>query len=113
MSGPTGMGGTDQTSNDDRLFALLDYVFSPIVPLIVLLMEDKKKRPFIRAHNAQALVLGIVNVIVSIGIGWTLIGLCLPIFIWFAMVYWGFKAYQGEYVVVPVITDFVKKQGWA
>jgi len=28
-------------------------------------------------------------------------------------VYWGFKAYQGEYVVVPVITDFVKKQGWA
>jgi len=26
---------------------------------------------------------------------------------------WGIKAYNGEYVNIPVITDFVKKQGWA
>ena len=46
-------------------------------------------------------------------IGWTLFGLCVPVLLWFHMVYCGFKAYQGEYVVVPVITDWVKKQGWA
>lgn len=113
MSASTGMGGADQPSSDDRLIALLDYVFSPLVPLIVLLMEDKKNRPFIRAHNAQSLVLGVVNAVISIVIGWTLIGLCIPILIWFVMVYWGFKAYQGEHVTIPVITDFVKKQGWA
>lgn len=28
------------------------------------------------------------------------------------MIYWGIKAYQGEYVTIPVITDFIKKQGW-
>ena len=113
MSVPTGIGGADQPTSDDRLFALLDYVFAPIIPLIVLLMEDKKNRPFIRAHNAQALVMGVVNAILVIVIGWTLIGLCVPLLIWFVMVYWGFKAYQGENVVIPVITDFVKKQGWA
>jgi hypothetical protein len=29
------------------------------------------------------------------------------------MIYWGIQAYQGNYVTIPVITDFVKKQGWA
>jgi uncharacterized membrane protein len=32
--------------------------------------------------------------------------------LWFVVIYWAIKAYQGEWVVVPVITDFVKKQGW-
>jgi uncharacterized membrane protein len=30
-----------------------------------------------------------------------------------AQIYWGYKAYQGEYVTIPVVTDFVKNQGWA
>lgn len=29
------------------------------------------------------------------------------------MIYLGFQAYQGKIVQVPVITDFVKNQGWA
>jgi uncharacterized membrane protein len=33
--------------------------------------------------------------------------------VWLVMVYWGYKAYQGEYVVIPVVTNFVKNQGWA
>jgi hypothetical protein len=32
-------------TSDDRLFAALAYVFSPIVPIILLLMEDKKIVP--------------------------------------------------------------------
>jgi uncharacterized membrane protein len=83
------------------------------VPIILLLMEDKKDRPFIKAHNMQALILGVIEVLLSIFIGWTVVGLCLPVLLWFAMIYWGIKAYQGEYVTIPVVTDFVKNQGWA
>lgn len=104
---------TDATS-DDRLWALLAYVLSPIVPIIILLMEDKKNRPFIRAHNVQALVLGIIEVILYVALGWAFfIGVCLGLALWIAMIYWGIQAYNGKYVTVPVVTDFVKNQGWA
>ena len=48
-------------TSDDKLWVLLAYVLTPLVPIIIFLMEDKKTRPFIRAHNAQALVVGVVN----------------------------------------------------
>lgn len=108
------MGGTEVTS-DDRLWALLTYVFTPLVPIIILLMEDKKNRPFIRAHNAQALAWGVINLVVGTTLSVVLF-VCLgaPSFlIWLVGAYWGYKAYQGQYVTIPVITDFVKNQGWA
>jgi uncharacterized membrane protein len=104
--------GSDITS-DDKLWALLTYILSPLVPIIILLMEDKKNRPFLKAHNMQALVLGVIEVILSIVIGWTVVGLCLPAILWIVMIYWGVQAYQGKYVTIPVVTDFCKKQGWA
>ena len=52
-----------EATSDDKLWALLAYVLTPIVPIIILLMEDKKNRPFIRAHNAQALAWGLVNLV--------------------------------------------------
>ena len=54
MTGPTAA---------DKLWALSAYVFTPIIPIVILLMEDKKNRPFLRAHNAQALAWGIVNLV--------------------------------------------------
>src|SRR5688572_13420930 len=50
-------------TSDDKLWALLAYIFSPLVPIIILLMEDKKNRPFIRAHNMQALVVGVISLV--------------------------------------------------
>jgi uncharacterized membrane protein len=107
---PTPQASPDITS-DDKLFAALAYVFAPIVPIILMLMEDKKNRPFIKAHNAQALVLGIIMIVVvpilaafTCGIGAIL---------WLIMLYWAYKAYQGQYVTIPVVTDFCKNQGWA
>lgn len=98
-------------TSDDRLFAALAYVFSPLVPIILLLMEDKKNRPFIRAHNAQALAIGIIMIIVVPIVAAITFG-CGSI-LWFLMLYWAYKAYKGEYITIPVITDFVKNQGWA
>jgi len=103
-----------EITSDDKLWALLAYLLSPIVPVIILLMEDKKNRPFIRAHNAQALALGLVL--------WIINGVLTPVFglgcitsiaTLVIVIYYGVKANKGEYITIPVITDFVKKQGWA
>jgi len=75
-------------------------------------MEDKKNRPFIRAHNGQALVVGLINIVLSLALGWTLVLSCVPLLVWIGCIYWGIQAYNGKYVTIPVITDFVKKQGW-
>lgn len=107
----------DEISENDKLLVLLAYVFSPLVPVIILLMEDKKNRPFIRAHNAQALVLGLIGFIFSMVITSWLFVLILPCFISLGLfiysLYCGFRGFQGEMVTIPVITDFVKGQGWA
>jgi uncharacterized membrane protein len=101
---------SDVTS-DDKLWAALAYVFSPLVPIILFLMEDKKNRPYIRAHNAQALVMGIVMIVLVPIIATITFG-CGSI-IWFIMLYWAYQAYQGKLVTIPVVTDLVKNQGWA
>ena len=101
-------------TSDDKTWALLSYLFSPIVPLILLLIEDKKNRPFLKAHYPQALVWGLFWGIVSIILSFTLILPCvIAIGVLVFDIIWGIKAYNGEYVEIPVITDFVKKQGWA
>jgi uncharacterized membrane protein len=102
-----------EVTSDDKLWALLAYVLSPIVPIIIMLMEDKKNRPYLKAHNMQALIMGIVIVLLSILIGWTVILGCIPFLVWLVMIYWGIQAYQGKYVIIPVVTDWCKKQGWA
>ncbi len=94
-----------EATSDDKLWALLSYIFSPLIPIILLLMADKKERPFIKAHLIQSLILGIVTVITS--------SFCIGILVWIYAIYCGFQAYGGKMVNIPVITDLCKKQGWA
>ncbi len=102
-----------EVTSDDKLWTMLAYVFTPLIPIVILLMEDKKNRPFIRAHNAQALAVGVINVILGVVLSWTLVLACVPLIVWFVCIYWGVQAYNGKMVQIPVITDFVKNQGWA
>ena len=103
-----------EVTSDDKLWSLLAYLLSPIVPIIIMLMEDKKKRPFIRAHNAQALVLGIIlwviNAVLTPVFG---LGCITGIITLIIVIYYGIQAYNGKYIEIPVITNFVKQQGWA
>ena len=99
-------------TSDDKLWALLSYIFSPLIPLIMLLIEEKKNRHFIKYHAVQSLILGLIEVILYLVLGWIFVGFCLGLVLWIYMIVIGFKAYQGEYVVVPVVTDFMKKQNW-
>jgi uncharacterized protein len=103
--------GMDVTS-DDKLWCLLTYILSPVVPIIVMLMEDKKNRPFIKAHNVQALILGAINLVVAL-FSWLVFPLCINLALFVYLIYCGIKAYQGALVKIPVVTDFVKNQGWA
>jgi uncharacterized membrane protein len=97
-------------TSDDKLWALLSYILTPIVPIIVLLMEEKKNRPYLRAHTIQALVAGVVFMILNFILFWT--G-CVPLLTLGVCIYWGIEAYNGKYVTIPLITDFCKQQGWS
>ncbi len=105
---------TDVTS-DDRLWALLAYILTPIVPIIIMLMEDKKNRPFLKAHNAQALALGVVEVVLDIILSIISFGIlgCIVGFVFLAInIYYGVQAYNGKTFEIPVLTNFVRQQGW-
>ncbi|MFB0535818.1 MAG: DUF4870 domain-containing protein [Anaerolineae bacterium] len=113
-----------ELTDQDKLMAALSYPI-PFVAIIILLVEDMKNRPFQKFHALQALaanialwvivlilscVLGTVIGLVTLGIG-SICGL-VPLLLWFITVYWAYLAYQGQYFDIPVITDFIKGQGW-
>ena len=102
----------DVTDND-KLLAALSYPV-PIVAIVILLSETNKARPFQQYHAVQALafwvvltVVGIVLSVVTLGFG----TLCLPI-LWLVSLWPAYESYQGKYMQMPVITDFIRKQGW-
>jgi uncharacterized protein len=102
---------TDVTS-DDRLWAMLTYILTPIVPIIIMLMPDKKDRPFLKAHNSQALVLGVIEWVINFLLSFVVIG-CITSVITLAVNIWlGIKANRGETIEIPVISNFVRQQGW-
>lgn len=97
---------TSEVTSDDKLWAALGYIFSPVIPIIMLLIEEKKVRPFIKYHSIQSIAAFIVIfVLATITVG------CGSILI-LVMFYWAYKAYQGEYFEIPVLTNFMKNQGW-
>ena len=103
-----------EVTSDDKLWAALAYIFTPLIPIIILLIADKKDRPFLKAHNMQALIWGVALYVIG-AITSPLVGLgCL---IWLVgivlQIYWAYQAYQGKLVTIPILTDFVKNQGWA
>jgi uncharacterized protein len=101
-----------EVTSDDKLWALLAYLLTPLVPIIIMLMEDKKNRPFLKAHNAQALVIGVIQIVMW-SLSFTCITGIIALVLLVAQIYWAVQAYQGNLINIPVISDFVKNQGWA
>lgn len=98
-------------TSDDRLWSALGYPI-PLIAIIVLLMEEKKNRPFIKFHAVQALALNVGLYILMIVLGITVVGaICAP-FIWLITLWPAYDSYRGNYTELPVITNFVKNQGW-
>jgi uncharacterized membrane protein len=96
---------SDVTS-DDKLLALLSWLIWPVA-LAMLLIDDKKSRPFIKYNAVLALAFAVVLYI----LGTISAGALFAIGSIYALVL-AIKSYQGEWVQVPLLNDFVKKQGW-
>ena len=93
-------------SSDDKLWAMLGYII-PLIAIVVLFMEDKKNRPYIKFNAVQSLVATVILTILSTvtcGFG----GVLFLIMLW-----WAYQAYQGQDVKIPMISDFIRNQGWA
>ena len=100
-----------EASSDNKLWAALGYPI-PIIPIIVLLMEDKKNDPFLRYHAIQSIALNIVLWVLMVIMGITIVlSLCAPV-LWLVTLYFAFDSFKGNYTVIPVITNFLKGQGW-
>jgi uncharacterized membrane protein len=100
-------------TSDDKLWSALGYPIF-LIALIMLLMEDKKKRPFIKFHAVQSLALNLVVWVIGVILSAVTIGfgaICLPIF-WLLLIWPAVLAYQGKYFDVPVIGKFIRNQHW-
>jgi uncharacterized membrane protein len=100
-----------QVSSDDKLWAALGYPIA-IIPIIVLLMEEKKNVPFLRYHAVQSIALNIVIWVLMAIMGITIVlSLCAPV-LWLVTLWPAYDSFQGNYTEIPVITKFLKRQGW-
>lgn len=103
----------NELTSDDKLWALLSWILAPIVPVIILLMEDKKNRPFLKYNAVVSLIWSLVFYIIGGVLSVIFVGCIISAIGLIGSIYFGIKSYQGETVKVPVLTDFVKNQGWA
>ncbi len=99
-------------NSNDKLFSALTYPI-PLVGIIILISDSMKNNPVLRTHAVQSIALGVVLFLVSIVLSITVILGCLAPFIWLGVtLFYGYQAYTGKPVNIPVITDFCKKQNW-
>jgi len=102
-------------TSDDKLWAALGYP-TGIIAIIMLFIEEKKSRPFIKYHAVQAIAFDIVVWLIAtilstitLGIG----AICLFPLAFLVTLWPAYEAYQGKYLELPFITNFIKNQGWA
>lgn len=93
-------------TSDDKLWSLLSWLLWPVA-IVCLFMEDKKNRPFIK-YNA---VLSLAFTVVMYILGTITFG-CLAVVGIVYMIYIAVMSYQGKWVEIPWLSNFVKKQGW-
>jgi uncharacterized membrane protein len=101
-----------EITDDDKLWALLSWIFAPLVPIIVLLLEDKKNRPFIKYNAMQALIFSVVAYVLTAVLSAVIVGCFIGVAALVYQIYLAIQAYNGKWVTVPVLTDFAKDQGW-
>lgn len=117
------MTTSQEINENDRLMAALSYPI-PIIAIVILVSESNKQRPFQKYHAVQALgfwvaliiaeivlfILSTIATVFTLGIG-GLCFFCIPV-LWLVSIWPAVEAYQGKYMELPVITDFIRNQGW-
>ena len=108
------MSEQPQITSDDQIWAAICYPIPFVVALLVLLDEEKNKRPFLKFHAIQSIFFNIAILIffvifstVTLVIGF----ICGPL-LWLVTLWPAFDSYNRNYTKIPLITDFIKNQGW-
>ncbi len=111
-------GGPGPVDPNDKLIAAATYPISFILSAVILL-TDMKNKPGLKFHAIQSLVanvaIWILVFVLSTVLSITIVGLiCVPFVpaIWLVTLYWAYQVYQGQPVVIPFVTDFIKNQHW-
>ena len=113
-------------NDNDKLMAALSYFLSPIVPVIVLLVDTMKVRPYQKYHALQSLGLFVAALLYSViacivftactAVTMGILGICLwVLFLLPAIpfIYYTIIAYtRAQYFEIPFITKFMVQQGW-
>ncbi len=104
---------TPEITSDDKLWSAIGYPI-PLVSIIVLLMDDKKSRPFIKYHAVQSIAFNValyilifILSVVTLGFG----AICAPL-LWLVTLWPAYDSFQGNLTELPVISNFIKNQGW-
>ena len=101
-------------NDNDKLMAALAYLLTPLVPIIILIVESMKARPYQRYHAVQSLGVGVVLYIVIIILSTVTLGFgcfCVP-FLYIPVLYYTYVGYQGSYFEIPGLSNFMVQQGW-
>jgi len=102
---------TDDPSSitqEDRLYGALCLATVGVLGVLALSQEARRSRPFIRYHAVHSVALGIPLILV----GLTGPGICLTLPAWLVLLFLALRTYRGATLTVPVLTDFLKNQGW-
>jgi predicted membrane protein len=97
-------------TSDDRMWAALTWIpltpLWPILAVVALLTETTKDRAFVRTNALLSLVTGIVLIPL------TIVTLGCAALIYLVFFYWAYQAFQGQEPQVPLISSWVRNQGW-
>ena len=100
------------TDSNQKLYRLLNYLLSPIMPIIVLVSDSMKNDPVLKKDAVQSLAYTVVAFVVSIILTVTVVLACITPLLFIPSIIWAIQGYQGKDINIPVITDFCKKQNW-
>jgi uncharacterized membrane protein len=108
---------TSDVNDNDKLMAALAYFLSPLVSIIILLVDTMKGRPYQRYHAIQSLPFGILQVLLACVLGPLTLGFgfCFSLVLIIVQIVYAIKAYQNGpngYFEIPVVTNFMVQQGW-
>lgn len=104
--------GKSSTGMDENVAALLAVLFMPVTSIIFFFIEKDSK--FVKFHALQSgiisvglFVLGFVFGLIPV-IGWIL-ALLLPLLSFVLYIFMLIKAYQGEWLELPIVGEIAMK----
>ena len=97
--------------NDDiRVLYILAYLLEWFSGIIIFFAFGKRNKS-LRKHSLQAILLGVISIIVASFfsiIEIPLFGSAIALLIWLYGMYIGFEAYMGKEISIPLLSEYVK-----